>query len=801
MKTLGHIASHGQEIDPCLVGGKAHNLLWLKQNGANVPDFFVLTTHSYEYFLRHKCLPNESENALFAFLDNHKDSLFAVRSSVTGEDGDEHSFAGLFETFLNCSRNEVLNRITDAYNSLNSARVLEYTRTKNITLNLSMALVIQKMSPSIKSGVAFSRSPISPTSLVVIDAGLGLGEGVVSGHVEVETIRLTRLFEVISSTGPEILNKHEKRNIAEICLELEERYGSPCDIEWSITEENKLNILQIRPITQTFEKNKYLADTNLTESYPGSVSPFTGLFVKRSYENVFIESALALGASQERLKELSVHYAQLIAVVNNHLYYDLEHYYAILRALPGGEKNIENWHQMIGGKFDGAKIPKHGSPLGKIETIGALSSLLNFIISHKKIFQGLTQTFANKKLEEEKKIASFKNSKEAFFYLTEMIETRFDFGLTIVNDVLVMMGLGLLKKRIPHLTETELMSLLKTEDEVTSVKPLFALENLAKNISRESLDRLLTYKNEDWINPYQKFFEQELSRGEIKSVELMKTFLDNFGDRSFEELKLESLTFKQDPTLLAQTLKWMGDQKEIAQIPHSKRSHTQEYGIITNFIIAKTRSAIEVREETRLWRGKFYNLIREAIIKAAQLLKEEDSLWNEFELKDFFSVNHSEWRRFSTHELSPESIRKLMIERQGWKTENRKFPEFLVWTLNEELPNINQELSDNELRGTGVSMGIVQGRCLVIEKPEEAFNIKDIENYILVTKNTDPAWVFIMSKSKGLISEKGSLLSHTAIIGRELKIPTIVGVKSITQKLKTGDIIEMNPETGLIKII
>ena len=59
-------------------------------------------------------------------------------------------------------------------------------------------------------------------------------------------------------------------------------------------------------------------------------------------------------------------------------------------------------------------------------------------------------------------------------------------------------------------------------------------------------------------------------------------------------------------------------------------------------------------------------------------------------------------------------------------------------------------------------------------------------DYILVARSTDPGWVFLMVMSRGMVVEKGSLLSHTAIIGRELGIPTIVGVKDATKRIPDG---------------
>ena len=78
---------------------------------------------------------------------------------------------------------------------------------------------------------------------------------------------------------------------------------------------------------------------------------------------------------------------------------------------------------------------------------------------------------------------------------------------------------------------------------------------------------------------------------------------------------------------------------------------------------------------------------------------------------------------------------------------------------------------------------------------------KDTTGKILVTKSTDPGWVFLIQNAAGIIAEKGSLLSHTAIISRELHKPAIVNVKDCTQILKTGDVVKMNAETGIITVV
>ena len=84
----------------------------------------------------------------------------------------------------------------------------------------------------------------------------------------------------------------------------------------------------------------------------------------------------------------------------------------------------------------------------------------------------------------------------------------------------------------------------------------------------------------------------------------------------------------------------------------------------------------------------------------------------------------------------------------------------------------------------------------IITDPDAA---GDISGCILVAESTDPGWVYLMAMAKGIIVERGNLLSHTAIVGRELGVPTVIGVKAATRLFKDGDLVEMNGSTGEIR--
>jgi pyruvate,water dikinase len=133
-------------------------------------------------------------------------------------------------------------------------------------------------------------------------------------------------------------------------------------------------------------------------------------------------------------------------------------------------------------------------------------------------------------------------------------------------------------------------------------------------------------------------------------------------------------------------------------------------------------------------------------------------------------------------------------------------PDRIIYSKKDK-PDFTQYLNDltregidrsQVLTGVAVSKGIAEGEALVITEP--VLNA-DVKGKILVSKMTDPGWVFLMSQAIALVTEKGSLLSHTAIVGRELGIPVVVAVQDATQRIKTGERIRVNGSTGIIERI
>lgn len=298
--------------DTLIAGGKGANLGELTRAGLPVPGGFVVTASAYlrgideagirdllretaaslrdgdprafedaSAVLRERfcavVIPDAVRHAILdAYVALGPDERVAVRSSATAEDSAEASFAGMNATFTNViGPDDLLARIVDCWASLWSARVLSYRASKGLHEEPAIAVVVQRMVASDRSGVLFTSDPTTgDLGQMLIESAYGLGEVVVGGQVEpdtfvvakpgLETLR-TRLGSkreriVRTKEGehrepvPEAersvlsLSTAELRAVAELGVAIERHYGRPMDVEWAF-ERGTLHLLQARPVT------------------------------------------------------------------------------------------------------------------------------------------------------------------------------------------------------------------------------------------------------------------------------------------------------------------------------------------------------------------------------------------------------------------------------------------------------------------------------------------------------------------------------------------------------------------------
>ncbi len=298
--------------DANIAGGKGASLGEMAGAGIPVPPGFVILSSSFEHFLAENDLTQEIEAILHKI--NHKemeqvesasenikemilggkmpddmreeiegsladlDSKFvAVRSSATAEDGAEHAWAGQLDSFLNTTEEHLEENIKRCFASLFTPRAIFYRFEKGLhAAHISVAVVVQKMVNSEKSGVAFSVHPVTEDrNQAIIEGSWGLGEAIVSGQVTPDSYVIEKDTKTIIDTNiaeksrglfrkPEGGNKwkdldEEKANeqclsneeiieLTELVIQIESHYGFPSDIEWAF-EDGKFYITQSRPIT------------------------------------------------------------------------------------------------------------------------------------------------------------------------------------------------------------------------------------------------------------------------------------------------------------------------------------------------------------------------------------------------------------------------------------------------------------------------------------------------------------------------------------------------------------------------
>ena len=256
--------------DVRVAGGKGASLAAMTAAGFNVPPAFVVHSgvlersvdavrlralahagdHSAaEELVREALPPVRDVTAAYELLGG---GLVAVRSSACAEDSDEASFAGQQETFLNVlGAAETCRLVVECWASFFGERGLFYRANKGSLDDLAMAVVVQRMVEPEKAGVLFTVDPVARRrDRMLVEAVLGLGEQVVSGHVTPDHYIVDRQGGVKTErlVHGGVLSSNELVRLADLGRQLEEHFGRPQDVEWAIAE-GDVYLLQSRPVT------------------------------------------------------------------------------------------------------------------------------------------------------------------------------------------------------------------------------------------------------------------------------------------------------------------------------------------------------------------------------------------------------------------------------------------------------------------------------------------------------------------------------------------------------------------------
>jgi len=789
--------------------------------------------------------------------------LISVRSSAHDEDGSTHSFAGQLSSFLYIETFEkTLESLKECWASAYSERSLHYRIVNKIDIqNIKVSVVFQEMIDPDISGVLFTSNPIKGSSKeMVINSVYGVGEGLVSGLLDADTFIVKKdNFEVLERTIVEKNKKLVRDNKNQKCLEVEVEkskvevsslsdqeiteltklglqienfYGQAQDIEWAI-KDHKFYILQSRPVTTETHKSigtLYVWDnSNIVESYGGHTLPLTFGFAHYVYHQVYVQFCEILLVPPERIKEMDYFLKNMLGLFYGRVYYNLLNWYKLTSILPGYKYNRSFMETMMGTNeslqdeiAERVKPPEFHHGLGS--SIRQTLTGLKFFYFHLNI-QSIVDQFLidfHRVYDRYRKLDFSRMPADQIYTHYQKLEKEllWKWHAPIINDFLCMVHYGLFKKLtqkwLSHLGDSYFNDLLAGNGNLESAEPTKELIRLSAKVSAdENLKKLiLNTSNSDCLEALNQSVHQAFYLD-------VKNYIDRFGFRCMSEMKLEQKDLHQDPSLFFVFLKnilnsnqtnleqYEKREKEIRDNAEKKLNENLSgiKKIIYRWSLKNARQAVMNRENTRFCRTRIYGVVRSMFYGMGNDFRRNNIL--DFK-EDIFYLSLEELKGTLEGTNSILNLRAVVELRKKeydyFKTVEpaaRFFTRGTVYygNLHTEVEEETAEPTDllpNQMKGTPCSPGIIEGVVKVIMGPEDDLTLN---KEILVTERTDPGWIPLYPSISALLVERGGLLSHSAIVAREMGLPTIVGIKGLTKKLKNGDRIRINGETGLIEIL
>lgn len=875
-------------------GGKGHNLYLMTTQGLPVPEWVVLGPMVYNKFLDDtgiretlysiidENLPpketSEKIHSLFIntpypkdieiFITNSYHTLgracIAVRSSATDEDSASFSFAGQLSSYLYIrSLDKTLEMIKECWASGYTDRGLVYRKENGLeTRDIQVAVVLQEMVLSEKSGVLFTCDPISGSpEKILINSVYGVGEGLVSGLYDADTITLNKKSGEIESEDitdkPKMLIQDvAKEDVKEVSVEeslvnvcsidkseidqlhklsilVEDYYGIAQDVEWAV-QNGKVYLLQSRPVTTDVKNHKgilYVWDnSNIVESYGGITLPLTFGFAHYVYHQVYVQFCEILMVPQKQIKAMDHFLKNMLGIFYGRVYYNLLNWYKLTNILPGYKFNRKFMETMMGTDTSLAdEVAERIRPPEYQNTLGARFkkiitgfkffyfhiNIQNIVDKYIKHFYSIYDVFRKN---------DYSNMPSDEIYADyQQLEQKllWKWHAPIINDFLCMIHFGvfqaLTKKWLSHLGENFQNDLLAGNGNLESAEPTKILITMAKEADENPELRKLI------LDTKAEYCLEALKQSSHESFkQRVDTYIDRFGFRCMSEMKLEQKDLHQDPSLLFVFLKNLINsgqtdlekfelrEKEVLDNAEAqlKEHMTGPKSIIYKWSLKHARRAVMNRENTRFCRTRVYGIVRSMFFGIGKDFASRDIIDQK---EDIFYLSLFELKG-ALEGTNPIKNLRLMInarkeEYAGYADMDEPAPRFHtrgpVYWQNEHFPveEVVQEeidLEPNQMRGLGCSPGIIEGKVKVILSPDDNL---ELNGEILVTYRTDPGWIPLYPSAKGLLVERGGLLSHSAVVAREMGLPTIVSIKGLTKRIETGMNIRFDGETGVITIL
>jgi phosphoenolpyruvate synthase/pyruvate phosphate dikinase len=845
--------------DRPVVGAKAVGLACLKRFGLPVPDAFCIEAEAYRMhvnnasaketisealllidkakssdiakhlnMIRRAIVDSPMDGTLAAEIESHYRDLsasrLAVRSSATAEDLPGHSFAGLYDTYLDIKNLEAcLTAIKKCWASLWTERAYSYRQKNGFDhLKVNMAVIVQCHIPADASGVLFTADPVTGNNKhIVIEACLGLGDALVSGKATPDRVVLEKKgFTALShSTSAPCISDKTARTLAKLAIKAESEFGCPQDIEWAVSQ-NEIFILQSRPITTTlkpksWEDRQVWTNANLGEVVPDVMTPITASLIQRMVHPLL--------GSIWRILGVSLGDNPIADLVAGRLYWSVNTGIGIVKHLPHWQ-NIDFDMTMGGqqgemfelGKIDLAKIdvPDLGGRLMKV--ILRLPVSIYDIFTHR--YSKAHQVVENVKRKAEvlqKMNISEMSDEELVHRLPVAIDETFGTLdlLYVVTSLPAIVILYFVSARWLNdekgILASRLLAGLTGMDHAEAGLELWALALKAREFG--AVEKLIR-SPAPWRDVRKKL---EGVKGGDVFLKAWDDFLARHGHHCRGELELFNPRWSENPDYILELVrnylssadgtnpvykhaKLSEERQQLARECSAKIRNPVKRRIFNHFL-RKAWLASVLRENSKSYVVRCVAVLRKMLLELGNRWMKKgvlDKTENIFFLR--FEELESVLKQTNGFDISG-TIAGRRAEYEKWRSVTP--PSIIIGKFDPDKyrPRQDTDIDAELLKGVAASHGVVTGKARVILKSDENEQVKAGE--ILVAPFTDPGWTPYFIPAAGVVMDMGGLLSHGSVIAREYGIPAVVNVGNATKIIKTGQEIELDGDRGVVRIL
>jgi phosphohistidine swiveling domain-containing protein len=886
-------------VDINAAGGKAHTLAHLIALGVRVPDGVVIICAALDKFLEESGLrarllrlqggndgrgddrlaPDAIRSLLLAapvsqvLAEQVRAAIaplgrgpFAVRSSAVGEDGSDASFAGQFDSILHVHDDALMDAVRACWASCWSERALAYRRVHGFDA-AAMAVVVQRQVDAAVAGVLFTRNPdpSSPNAPdMVIEYCSGLADRLVAGEVDPGRLYLSRANLTVTddahtaehagarqALSPRLLNE-----LGATALRLEEAFGAPQDIEWTVSAEGQLAFVQARPITtrtDTAQATVLWSNANVSENFPEPVSPLLYSIASAGYYHYFRNLGRAFGVSRHRLTVMDGQLRTIIGVHGARIYYNLTNIHAVLRMAPFGERLAEAFNVFVGVRRVAEqpagtrtwKDARHRvlAALEVLRIAAAVAWQFVFLPRRLRTFERTADEFAAQTTRE---ALNGRSLPELGARLAAFIDIRCNrWKNASLCDTAAMVCYALLRSLLARggFHESAHTRLLRALPGVPSSQPALRLWALSRRIVEDPALRALfdTQKASTVLAslgtpegvPYESASVGHPFKGAEDAERFasfragLQDFLTTWGFRSSGELMLTTATLEEEPepviALLQQYAGAGGESPEEAIVRMAAQRAEETRVVVrslarrrpwlippTLLVLRWTQAAVACRERARLKQALLYTRCRRVALAIG------DELVRAGRLSDRNAIFMLSWQEIDEicggRAMFPRDLASLVALRtKAHAAESATTPPdtFYLAPAGIFSPGAYRQpdravrvTADSAgaitLQGTTACGGQVSSRAAVLAGVHDAHLLQ--RGDVLVTRQTDPGWAPVFCLVSGLVIERGGMLSHGAIIAREFGLPCIVGVANATGAIPHGARVTINADDGICRI-